>query len=51
MLTWNVTYHCKTGQRQAFYDALCALGVKENSNTEEGNVKYDYFFSATNPDD
>ena len=26
MLTWNVTYHCKPGQREAFYQALCDLG-------------------------
>ena len=46
MLTWNVTYHCKPGQREAFYQALCDLGVRSNSNQEEGNVKYDYFFAA-----
>ena len=28
MLTWNVTYHCKPGQRAAFYQALCALGTR-----------------------
>ena len=51
MLTWNVTYHCKPGQREAFYQALCDLGVRSNSNQEEGNVKYDYFFAAETPDD
>lgn len=51
MLTWNVTYHCKPGQRQAFYDALCQLGVRNNSLQEAGNVKYDYFFAAEAPDD
>ena len=51
MLTWNVTYHCKPGQREAFYQALCALGVRGNSLQEEGNVKYDYFFAAEAPDD
>ena len=38
MLTWNVTYHCKSGQREAFYQALCDL-------------KYDYFLAAEAPDD
>ena len=50
MLTWNVTYHCKSGQRDAFYKALCDLGVRENSIHEEGNLKYDYFFDAQDPD-
>ena len=44
MLTWNVTYHCKPGQRDAFFQALCQLGVRNNSIHEEGNLKYDYFF-------
>lgn len=51
MLTWNVTYTCKPGQREAFYKALCELGTREISTHEEGNVKYDYYFSAENPDD
>ena len=51
MLTWNVTYHCKPGQREAFYQALCALGVRANSLQEEGNRTYDYFFAAEAPDD
>ena len=51
MLTWNVTYHCKPGQRDTFYKALCALGIRANSLTEAGNVKYDYFFAAEAPDD
>ena len=50
MLTWNVTYHCKPGQRADFYQALCSLGVRENSIHEEGNLKYDYFFDAQNTD-
>ena len=48
MLTWNVTYHCKPGQRDAFFQALCQLGVRNNSIHEEGNLKYDYFFDAQN---
>ena len=50
MLTWNVTYHVKPGQREAFYQAVTALGVRETSVHEEGNVKYDYFFDAQDPD-
>ena len=51
MLTWNVTYHCKPGQRDAVYQALCALGVRDNSRSEEGNGRYDYYFAAEAPDD
>lgn len=50
MLTWNVTYHCKPGQRESFYRAISDLGVRANSIQEAGNVKYDYFFSAQDPD-
>ena len=28
MLTWNVTYHCKPGQREAFYQVLEDLGIR-----------------------
>ncbi len=51
MLTWNVTYHCKKGQREAFYRAICDLGVRDNSRSEEGNLRYDYYFAAEAPDD
>lgn len=50
MLTWNVSYHCKPGQRDAFYRALLDLGVRANSLGEEGNRGYDYYFSAEDPD-
>ena len=51
MLTWNVTYHCKPGQRESFYRELCRLGVRDHSRTEEGNRRYDYYFAAEAPDD
>ena len=35
MLTWNVTYHCKPGKRDAFYKALCDLGTRAVSNSED----------------
>jgi len=51
MLTWNVTYHCKPGKRDAFYKALCDLGTRAVSNSEAGNCRYDYYFAAEAPDD
>ena len=50
MLTWNVMYHCKSGQRDAFYKAVSDLGARENSIHEEGNLRYDYYFDAQDPD-
>lgn len=50
MLTWNVSYRTKPGQREAFFRALSDLGVRENSLREEGNLKYDYYFDAQDPD-
>ena len=50
MLTWNVSYYTKPGQREAYYKALCDLGIRAHSQTEEGNLLYDYFFAAENPD-
>ena len=49
MLTWNVTYRTKPGQRTAFYQALTDLGIRENSRREAGNEKYDYYFDAQDP--
>ena len=51
MLTWNVTYHCKNGQREAFYEALCQLGTRKTAHSEEGNLRYDYYFAAETPND
>ena len=50
MLTWNVVYHCKSGKRDAFYRAVTELGVRANSMGEPGNIKYDYYFDAQDPD-
>lgn len=50
MLTWNVTYHVKPGQRDAFFKAISDLGIRANSLQEAGNVKYDYYFDAQDPD-
>ena len=51
MLTLNVTYRCKPGQREAFYEALCELGTRRIANNERGNICYDYYFGAELSDD
>lgn len=50
MLTWNVTYHCKPGKREEFFKAISDLGVRACSIHETGNLKYDYFLNAQDPD-
>jgi len=50
MLTLNVYYRCKSGQREAFHKELCDLGARAVSIQEAGNGKYDYFFDAQDPD-
>ena len=50
MLTWNVTYHCKPGKREEFFKAISDLGVRACSIHETGNLKYDYFLDAQDPD-
>ena len=43
MLTWNVTYHCKSGQREAFYQALCDLCIRANSLKEQAHCQTEIF--------
>ena len=50
MLTWLVTYHCKPGEREAFRAAVAEAGVREVSKGENGNLCYDYYLSADDPD-
>ena len=50
MLTLNVYYRCHPGKRDAFYKELCDLGIHALSNSEKGNVKYDYFLDLQDPD-
>ena len=50
MLTLNVYYRCKSGQREAFHKELSELGTRAVSMTEAGFVKYDYYFDAQDPD-
>ena len=45
MIILNVYYNAKPGKRDEFYSAVKALGVPEESRAEEGNIKYDYYFS------
>ena len=44
----EVHYYVKPGMRQAFYDAVTESGIAAASRAEEGNEKYDYYFSPDN---
>ena len=45
-----VTYHCKPGQRDAFYHAITENGIDGKSRAENGNSRYEYFYSLDDPD-
>lgn len=48
MKVLNVYYITKEGKRDEFYDAVMKSGVPEKSRAEDGNIKYDYYFSSDN---
>ena len=50
MLTCNVTFHCKSGCRSQFYQEITAIKLQEYSSQEAGNIKYEFYFSATDSD-
>ena len=50
MLYVNVTYDCKPGMREAFYQAIRENGIDTKCLQENGNVRYEYFFSVEMPD-
>jgi len=51
MITANVIYTVKPGQREAFYEALVKSGVPQKCREEAGNIRYDYFLATDNPDE
>ena len=44
----EVHYLVKSGKRQEFYDTLKKNNIAACSRAEDGNVKYDYYFSPDN---
>ena len=45
-----VAYHAKRGQAEAFVRELEESGAAAAVRAEEGCIRYDYFFSAADPD-
>ncbi|MBO5503386.1 MAG: antibiotic biosynthesis monooxygenase [Lachnospiraceae bacterium] len=50
MIILTVTYKCKSGMREQFYEAIRSEGIGEASEAEEGNVRYEYSYSAKGDD-
>ncbi len=44
----EVHYYIKDGKRNEFYNAIQKHGIADASRAEEGNEKYEYYFSAEN---
>lgn len=50
MLVLNVYYKVKPGKREEFYKVVTESGVAEASRKEAGNIRYEYFRAAEDPD-
>ena len=50
MILLNVYYKAKPGKREEFFKAVKESGVPEMSRAEEGNIRYDYYFSDADED-
>lgn len=48
MPVFHVTFKCRPGMREAFLEKLKAEGIVAACRGEEGNLGYDYYFSAEN---
>jgi len=51
LILLNVIYTVKDGKREEFYNQLCDKKIILKSRSEEGNLKYDYFFPVDNAND
>lgn len=49
-LVLGIFFGAMFSMRDAFFSAVTRLGVRQRSVTEAGNIKYDYYFDAQDPD-
>lgn len=49
-ITVNLYYHGKNGNARKFAEEMISSGVVEAIRQEQGNLKYDYFFSMDDPE-
>lgn len=47
----EVRYHLKKGQRGIFLQKIQEEGIPEASRNEPGNVRYEYLYSLSDPDE
>ncbi len=47
----EVHYHLKSGCRDEFYGKINVLGIADAARAEEGNEKYEYYFSPVDADE
>ena len=51
MIVLNVTYKLRPDMREEFIEMIMTEGIDAASRAEEGNIKYDYYFSSDNSDE
>ena len=51
MIVLNVIYKCKPGMRREFLEMIEAEGIDKACRAEDGNIRYDYYFSVENDDE
>lgn len=51
MIVLNVTYKCKPDMRDEFLESIMAEGIDVASREEQGNIKYDYYYSTEDLDE
>ena len=44
-----VTYKCRQGMRESFLENIKAEGITDCIRREKGFIRYDYFYSETDP--
>lgn len=49
-ITINIYYHGKNGSARKFAEEMTSSGIVDAIRQEEGNLRYDYFFSMDDPE-
>ena len=51
MIVLNVTYKCKPDMRDEFLEMIMSEGIDDACRAEDGNIKYDYYYSTNDSDE
>ncbi len=49
-ITINIYYHGQDGSAKRFAEEMISKGIVDHIRSEEGNLKYDYFFPMDDPE-